>query len=106
MMSDRPADIASSTSETQQLTRLEAGVEACASRDADDTITLADAGATVVVDTRSEYGEVAGLNCLLGELGTPQSIIAQLGSTTALMGVQDATDDGLNYSWSYHPDMG
>jgi hypothetical protein len=46
------------------------------------------------------------LNCLLGELGTPQSIIAQLGSTTALMGVQDATDDGLNYSWSYHPDNG
>jgi hypothetical protein len=34
-------------------------------------------------------------------VGTPQSITAEVGRTTAMMGVQTADFDGLNYSWSY-----
>ena len=29
-----------------------------------------------------------------------------MGRTTAMMGVQDAKADGVEYSWSYHPDNG
>ena len=69
-------------------------------------MTLADGGASIVVDTGSEYGSTAGMDCVLDELSTSQSIMAQIGRTTAMMGVQDAEDDGLAYSWSYHPDNG
>lgn len=87
-------------------TRLEAAFQDCLSRDTDDTLSLADAGRTIVADTRSEYGDVAGVACVLGELGTPESITAQISRTTAMMGVQDGDHDGLHYSWSYHPDNG
>ena len=86
--------------------RLAAAHEACENRDSDNTLSLGDGGSTIVVDPRSEYGSTAGLNCVLGELETPQSIEAQVGRTTAMMGVQDAEDDGIEYSWSYHPDNG
>jgi hypothetical protein len=86
--------------------RLVAAADACERRDADGTMSLVDDGWSIVIDTRSEYGSTAGLHCVLRELGTPQSIEAQVGRTTAMMGVQDAEDDGLEYSWSYHPDDG
>jgi hypothetical protein len=69
-------------------------------------MTLEDDGRTIVIDTRSEYGDVSAMECVLDSLGTPQSIEAQVGRTTAMMGVQDATHDGLDYSWTYHPDNG
>ncbi len=72
-VSDESSGVAASVSASQEPPRLEAAVDACGSRDVDDTITLADAGATIVVDTGSKYGDVGGLNCLLAELNTPDS---------------------------------
>ena len=86
--------------------RLEAAYDSCYRRDSGGTLTLADGGDSIVVDTGSEYGSTAGMDCVLAELDTKQSIIAQMGRTTAMTGVQDAEDDGLAYSWSYHPDNG
>jgi hypothetical protein len=74
--------------------------------DTDDTLSLTDEGGTIVVDTRSEYGSVAGMDCVLEKLGTSESVKAEMGRTTAMMGVQEADEDGLHYSWSYHPDNG
>jgi hypothetical protein len=85
---------------------LEAAFEACKRRDSDRTLELQDSGETIVIDTGSEYGDPAGMNCVLKELDTPQSITAQMDRTTAMMGVQDAEDGGIEYSWSYHPDNG
>lgn len=70
------------------------------------TLTLGDDGRTLIIDTGSEYGPVEGLACVLGELDTSQAIVAQMESTTALMGVQESTDGSLHYQFSYHPDNG
>ncbi|SFT99996.1 hypothetical protein SAMN05660657_04595 [Geodermatophilus amargosae] len=86
--------------------RLEAVYDDCQIQDTGDSVSLSDGGATIVIDTRSEYGSTAGLICVMRELQTPQSIKAQVERTTAMMGVQDAEQDGLDYSWSYHPDNG
>lgn len=85
---------------------VESAFERCESRDTGNTLSLEDDGATIVVDTRSEYGDSSGMACVLNQLDTPQSITAQMDRTTAMMGVQDATSDGIEYSWSYHPDNG
>jgi hypothetical protein len=85
--------------------RLRTAYDACQNQ-AGSTLNLADGGASIVIDTGSEYGSVEGMDCILSELGTPESIQAQMGRTTAMMGVQDADSDGIEYSWSYHPDNG
>ena len=59
-----------------------------------------------MVDTRSKYGSASGVACVFQHLGTPSSITAKVDSTTAMMGEQSATHDGISYSWSYHPDNG
>jgi hypothetical protein len=86
--------------------RLQAAYDHCTSQDEDNTLELADNGATIVIDTRSEYGSTAGMECVLGALTTPESIKAEIGRTTAMMGTQDADNNGIHYSWSYHPDNG
>lgn len=95
-----------STEAFTEASSLRAAYEACVSKDVDDTMTLADEGQTILIDTRSEYGDVAAAVCVMSELDTPQSITAQISRTTAMMGVQDGDHDGLHYSWSYHPDNG
>lgn len=94
----------SSLAET--LNPLQVAYEDCTGRDSGDTLSLEDDGATIVVDTRSEYGDSSGMACVLRELDTPGSITAQMDRTTAMMGVQDARSAGIEYSWSYHPDNG
>ena len=87
-------------------TRLEAVYETCRRQDVGSTLSLEDEGATIVIDTGSEYGDASGYLCVLERLDVPSSITAQMDRTTALMGVQDAEDEGIEYSWSYHPDNG
>ena len=70
------------------------------------TLTLGDEGRSLIIDTGSEYGPIEGLACVLSELGTSQAIVAQMESTTAMMGVQEADDNSLHYQFSYHPDNG
>jgi hypothetical protein len=96
---------AAATSQAE-VTRLKDAVMSCRGRDADNTMVLEDDDSTIVIDTGSKYGSTAGMDCILNELDVPASIEAQIGRTTSMMGVQDAEDDGIEYSWSYHPDNG
>jgi hypothetical protein len=98
--------IAAAESAAASQVRLKDAYDRCFTRDTGSTLTLADGGDAIVVDTGSEYGSTTGMDCVLADLDTKQSIIAQMSRTTAMMGVQDAEDDGLAYSWSYHPDNG
>jgi len=84
----------------QQQAGLKRAYERCRSEDTGGTLQLADNGGTIVVDTGSEYGSTAGVDCVFEALGTPESIKAQVGRTTALMGVQNADHQGIRYSWS------
>jgi hypothetical protein len=97
---------AAAASEAAKQTRLKEAYGGCKKSDAGNTMRLTDGGKTIVVDTRSEYGSTAGMDCVLKALGTSESITAQMDRTTAMMGVQDAEDDGIEYSWSYHPKNG
>ena len=69
-------------------------------------MTSADEGRSSLIDTRSEYGDPAAMDCVLRELDTPESVQAQIARTTSMMGVQEADHEGLHYSWTYHPDNG
>jgi hypothetical protein len=73
--------------------------------------TLSDGDKTLVIDTLGEeYGTGSatfdGLMCTLNELKTPQAVIARMGQTRALDGMQSAHWDSFDASWTYHPDDG
>jgi hypothetical protein len=105
--SESPSELAAAASQAAaQEPRLRAAYDTCQSRDAGNTPSLVDEDASIVVDTRSEYGDPAGMDSVLSEIGTPESIPAQVGRTTSMMGVQEADHDGFRRSWSYHPDNG
>lgn len=70
------------------------------------TLSSGDEFKTLIIDTKSKYGSQEALNCVLTDLETSAAITASLENTTALMGVQDADEDGISYKWSYHPDNG
>jgi hypothetical protein len=59
-----------------------------------------------MIDTESENGSLDAAVCVFEKIATPQSVIAAVDSTTAMMGVQQADQGELHYSWSYHPDNG
>lgn len=46
------------------------------------------------------------VRCVLGALGTPQSVIHEMDSTRALDGRQSDTWGDFKVSWTYHPDEG
>lgn len=96
---------------------------------ADDTVTLAvrttlqaaaatcgagkveDGGRSLFLDMGGEdYGSgdlaYADVQCVLKELGTPESTLTAMGQTRALDGRQSDEWDGLEASWRYHPDDG
>lgn len=73
--------------------------------------TLADENETLVIDMAGEdYGSgtatFADIECVLDELAAPQSIVAKMGSTRALDGMQTADWSGYEATWTYHPDDG
>ena len=86
-------------------TDLETAYDGCSttSMDPDSTLTLGDEGHTVTADTGSEYGNIAGLACVLGDIDTPDAIVSQMDATTAMMGAQTAEFEDFHYVWSYHP---
>lgn len=100
------AAAAASASAAAQETRLAAAYDDCTGQDSGNTLSLEDDDATIVIDTGSKYGDASGYACVIEALDVPTSITAQMDRTTAMMGVQDATHDGLEFSWSYHPDNG
>jgi hypothetical protein len=73
--------------------------------------TLADDDHTLVIDMAGEEPGVGTATiddvlCVLGELKSPQSVIARMESTRALDGMQSATWDDFEVTWTYHPDDG
>lgn len=75
------------------------------------TGTLADENQTLVIDMAGEdYGSgtatYADVECVLDKLEAPQSILAKMGSTRALDGMQTADWSGYEATWTYHPDNG
>jgi hypothetical protein len=73
--------------------------------------TLADEDKTLVIDMMGQdYGSgtatFADIECVLDELGAPQSIVAKMGSTRALDGMQTANWSDYEATWTYHPDDG
>ena len=46
------------------------------------------------------------LACVITNVGVPESVISRMNTTTALMGQQEATFDGITVRWSYHPSNG
>jgi hypothetical protein len=104
---DARADVLAAASEAApQGLHLRTAFDSCSPRDIDNTLSIVDEDTSIVVDTRSEYRSPAGMDCVLSELDVPESILAQIGRTTSMMGVQDADHDGFHLSWSYHPDNG
>ncbi|THV22824.1 hypothetical protein [Glycomyces paridis] len=87
---------------------LEAAKEECASGSSD--VRIGDEGATLVID-RAGAEEMPGatlsqLDCLLGELDVPDSVVERIQNTRALDGYQEADFDGYTASWTFHPDDG
>lgn len=83
---------------------------------ADECLALSDRGLTIDEDGRSMYlngeGEESGgmgvfsQVCILEELGVPDSVFDRINNTNSTMGVQEASWDNFQMSWSYHPNNG
>lgn len=84
---------------------LEDAYGACDHGPGSDRISLADDGHSIIVSAPDSQPFDA-LVCVMGELGTSEAIVAQIETTTSVMGRQSAEQDGINYAWSYHPDNG
>jgi hypothetical protein len=75
------------------------------------TGTLADEDKTLVIDMEGQdYGSgtatFTDIECVLDQLGAPRSIVAKMGSTRALDGMQTANWSDYEATWTYHPDHG
>lgn len=50
--------------------------------------------------------QIEELTCAIIEVGVPESVISRMNGTTALMGQQEATFNGITARWFYHPSNG
>lgn len=78
---------------------------------ADPYITLGDDGATLTIQSPTESAtdaaaSVVALGCALGATGAPDSVASEVQQTSALQGRKEASWEGIDLSWSYHPDTG
>lgn len=44
--------------------------------------------------------------CVLAAIDVPDSVVAKIEATTAMMGSQNDTWDAYELTWTYHPDQG
>ena len=44
--------------------------------------------------------------CVIGELDVPTPIVSRINNTNSTMGLVEDEFDGINISWTYHPDNG
>jgi len=64
---------------------------------------------SLYLDGKGETGsgmEISDIACVLFAIDTPDPVISRIDSTNSLMGQQEATFDGLDLLWTYHPDNG
>ena len=59
-----------------------------------------------IADKASGSNNINGVVCVFTAVGTPNRIVTNIDSTTAMMGRQKAESDDITYEWSYHPDSG
>lgn len=97
----------SGDSETQiQAAYVGCGTEVGAMTDANGSIEMGDDDHSLLVDgVKGDQGFEA-LSCVINALGLSDALRSRINSTTALQGQQSATEKGLTYEWSYHPDNG
>ena len=98
-----------SPSRTREFTDLQLARMYCkkvADADGMRYVSVTDGGSSMLVDTKSEHGDVEGMVCMLSFVGTPKWVLSAMSSTTALQGVQTAKAKGYSYRWTYHPDNG
>lgn len=97
----------SGDSETQiQTAYTGCGTEVSAMTDYNGSIEMGDDGSSLIVDGVQGDKGFEALSCVINALGISDALRSRVNSTTALQGQQSATEDGLTYEWSYHPDNG
>lgn len=77
---------------------------------ASDGVLVSDNGSTLSVDMMGEtdYSGASYIDvmCIMEGVKTPDYIVSAIESTRALDGRQHDSFDGIEVSWSYHPDTG
>jgi hypothetical protein len=92
-----------------QPSKFEAAVDSCGLEN-DGDARLGDKGNSLTLNMEGE-DDISGLSydetfCVIDALEAPDSVTALMGETRALDGRQTAEWDGIQASWSYHPDNG
>lgn len=87
----------------------ESAAESCNASNTDG-ISLGDEGSSITIDTQGE-DESSGASfddaaCILNALNVSDSVISQIDDTSAMDGRQTASWEGVDASWTYHPDNG
>jgi hypothetical protein len=73
------------------------------------SIELVDDGHTIIVDgegAEESGAPIEAIASLIKALEMPTSIVTKIENTRALDGTQSDSWDGIEVSWSYHPDSG
>jgi hypothetical protein len=92
-------------------TKLEAAYSQCvkASPDFATHSALDEDGKGWFLDGKGEESPGLGipdLACAIQNVVVPESVVSRMQSTTALMGQQEASFDGITVRWTYHPSNG
>lgn len=73
-------------------------------------ISVGDKGPSITIDTKGEDdssgASLDDASCILSALSIPDSVISQIDDTSAMDGRQSASWDGVDASWTSHPDSG
>lgn len=73
-------------------------------------ISVGDKGSSITIDTKGEDDSSGAsfddASCILSALNIPDSVTSQIDDTSAMDGRQSASWEGVDASWTYHPDSG
>lgn len=70
--------------------------------------TISSDGQSISVDSKNEYDYdgIVDMITIMVKFKLPDSLLNEMTSTSALMGMQTRTYENMEVSWSYHPDNG
>lgn len=90
------------------LSPVSAALDSCDIDSSGSSVLVMDAGASVELNAGYGVGDVypSDVECVLTELGSPQSVYARMGRTRALDGTQTAEWGLYTATWTYHPENG
>jgi hypothetical protein len=60
------------------------------------------------MEGETDFGglDYTDVQCVLDEVDMPSSVEYKMGQTTSLDGIEEASWDDIDASWTYHPDDG